>query len=131
MRYLQFFALFNRYDRSEQSPQLLHCLRLYRPSTGIDGLAAIATQQYGGHLAEESLFLLCDTIKGAESSAIVYSLVETAKENGIDPYTYLFYALSVLPYFGKSPAHERLETLMPWDHEVQNRYGQAALRETE
>lgn len=71
-------------------------------------------------------WLFCDTVKGAESSAIVYSLVETAKANGINPYDYLFYALSVLPYFGKSPAHENLETLMPWHPEVQTRYGQAA-----
>ena len=26
---------------------------------GIDGLAAVVTQQYGGHLDEESLFLFC------------------------------------------------------------------------
>ena len=52
-------------------------------------------------------WLFCDTVKGAESSAIVYSLAETAKANGIDSYHYLFYTLSVLPYFGKSPSHER------------------------
>ena len=67
-------------------------------------------------------WLFCDTVKGAESSAIVYSLVETAKANGIDPYDYLFYVLSVLPYFGKSVSHERLDSLMPWANEVQNRY---------
>lgn len=32
---------------------------------------------------------LCDSAKGAESSAIVYSLVDTVKANGIDPYEYL------------------------------------------
>ena len=69
-------------------------------------------------------WLFCDTVKGAESSAIVCSLVETAKANGIDPYHYLFYTLSVLPYFGKSPSHERLETLMPWADEVQQRYNE-------
>ena len=75
-------------------------------------------------------WLFCNTVKGAESSAIVYSLVETAKANGIDPYDYLFYTLSVLPYFGKSPAHEKLETLMPWHPEAQNRYGPAASRQS-
>lgn len=34
-------------------------------------------------------WLFCDSAKGAESSAIVYSLVETARANGIEPYTYL------------------------------------------
>ena len=76
-------------------------------------------------------WLFCDTVKGAESSAIVYSLVETAKANGIDPYHYLFYTLSVLPYFGKSPSHERLETLMPWADEVQQRYNEKLLPGTE
>ena len=64
-------------------------------------------------------WLFCDIAKGAESSAIVYSMVETAKANGIDPYDYLFYTLSVLPYYGKSVSHERLENLMPWRKEVQ------------
>ena len=76
-------------------------------------------------------WLFCDTVKGAESSAIVYSMVETAKANGIDPYDYLFYVLSMLPYLGKSVSHERLETLMPWSGEVQQRYGEEAKSETE
>lgn len=62
---------------------------------------------------------------------IVYSLVETAKANDIDPYDYLFYTLSVLPYFGKSPSHERLETLMPWAGEIQQRYNEKLQPETE
>ena len=76
-------------------------------------------------------WLFCDTVKGAESSAIVYSLVETAKANGIDPYHYLFYTLSVLPCFGKSSSHERLETLMPWADEVQQRYNEKLQSGTE
>ena len=75
-------------------------------------------------------WLFCDTVKGAESSAVVYSMVETAKANGIDPYDYLFYVLSVLPYLGKSVSHEKLETLMPWSGEVQQRYGEEAQTET-
>ena len=59
-------------------------------------------------------WLFCDSVKGAESSAIVYSLVETAKANGIEPYEYLLLVLTMLPYLGKSPAHEELEKLMPW-----------------
>ncbi|MBR4289376.1 MAG: transposase domain-containing protein [Oscillospiraceae bacterium] len=57
--------------------------------------------------------------------------METAKANGIDPYHYLFYTLSVLPYFGKSPSHERLETLMPWADEVQQRYNEKFQIESE
>lgn len=76
-------------------------------------------------------WLFCDTVKGAESSAIVYSMVETAKANGLDPYDYLLYALSVLPYYGKSTSHEMLETAMPWSSEVQQQIGKKAKTESE
>ena len=66
-------------------------------------------------------WLFCDSVKGAESSAIVYSLVETAKANGIEPYEYLLLVLTMLPYLGKSPAHEELEKLMPWHPAVRHR----------
>ena len=76
-------------------------------------------------------WLFCDTVKGAESSAIVYTMVETAKANGLDPYDYLLYALSVLPYYGKSIPHEMLESTMPWSSEVQQRIGKKAQTESE
>ena len=59
-------------------------------------------------------WLFCDSVKGAESSAIVYSIVETAKANSLEPYDYLLMVLSLLPGEGKSPSHETLERLMPW-----------------
>ena len=76
-------------------------------------------------------WLFCDTTKGAEASAIVYSIVETTKANGIDPYNYLLYVLSVLPYYGKSLSHELLEAQMPWSNEVQSRYRNVAKIATE
>ena len=59
-------------------------------------------------------WLFCDTPKGADSSAIVYSIVETAKANGLDPYTYLKLLLTELPYLGKNPASDKLDLSMPW-----------------
>lgn len=67
-------------------------------------------------------WLFCDTPKGAESSAVVYSLVESAKANGIAPFSYLQHALVQLPYLGKSPSHEELETLMPWAPDIRREY---------
>lgn len=55
-------------------------------------------------------WLFCDSVKRAESSAMVYSLVETAKANGIEPYKYLMLMLSMLPYPGKYPAHEEVRS---------------------
>ena len=65
-------------------------------------------------------WLFCDSVKGAEASTVVYSLVETAKANGLDPYDYLLLVLTMLPYLGKNPSHEELEKLMPWHPAVRN-----------
>ena len=39
-------------------------------------------------------FLFANTPKRAKASAILYSLVETAKETGVDPYAYFVYTLT-------------------------------------
>ena len=54
-------------------------------------------------------WLFCDSAKGTEASAVVYSLVEIAKANGLDPYNYLLLVLTMLPYLGKNPSQEALE----------------------
>ncbi len=67
-------------------------------------------------------WLFCDTPKGAEASAIVYSLVESAKANGIEPFAYLQHVLVQLPYLGKTQSHEELESLMPWAPYIQQNF---------
>ena len=67
-------------------------------------------------------WLFCDTPKGAEASAIVYSMVESAKANGIEPFAYLQHVLLQLPYFGRSHSHEELESLMPWAPYIQQNF---------
>mgnify|MGYP004630727135 CR=1 FL=1 len=57
--------------------------------------------------------------KGAEASAIVYSLVESAKANGVEPFAYLQHVLVELPYLGKSSSHEELEAFIPWAPDIQ------------
>lgn len=51
----------------------------------------------------------------------MYSLVETAKANGIKTHEYLLLVLTMLLYLGKSPAHEELKKLLPWHLAVQHR----------
>ena len=41
--------------------------------------------------------LFANTEGGAQSSAMIYSLIETAKENGLDPYRYFVYVLTEAP----------------------------------
>ena len=42
-------------------------------------------------------FLFANTQLGAKSSAVIFSLIETAKENGLDPYRYLCFVLRTAP----------------------------------
>ena len=88
-----------------------------------------AHNPFSNNLAENAIqpfvvgrknWLFCDSVKGAESSAIVYSLVETAKANGIEPYAHPMPVLSMLPNLGKSPAHEELANLIPWHPAVRH-----------
>ena len=68
-------------------------------------------------------WLFCDTIKGAEASAIVYSLVESAKANGVEPFAYLQHVLVELLYLGKNQSHEELESFMLWAPYIQQEFG--------
>ena len=60
------------------------------------------------------VWLFCNTIDGAKATAILYTLVETAKANDIDPYYYLKYLLDSMP--GHMDDHDRgfLADMMPW-----------------
>ena len=42
-------------------------------------------------------WLFANTPAGAQSSAVIYSLIETAKENKLDPYRYLLWVLQNAP----------------------------------
>ena len=46
-------------------------------------------------------WLFCNTVNGAQSSAVYYSLIVTAKENGLNPYEYLTWVLTNAPNLGK------------------------------
>lgn len=80
------YSRFSRYDRSEQGSKLLCGLRVHRLRLGIDGLAAIITQQFGGYLSEESLFLFCgrraDRMKALYWSGEGYVLLYKGLSNG-------------------------------------------------
>ena len=57
-------------------------------------------------------WLFSDTPKGAHASAVHYSLIETAKANGLNPQEYYRYILTRLPYAEKV---EDVEALLPWN----------------
>ena len=64
-------------------------------------------------------WLFADTPKGASASAAVYSLVETAKANGLNVYAYLQHLLLYMPDTEWQRYPEELDELMPWAPEVQ------------
>ena len=59
-------------------------------------------------------FLFSDTENGADASAAVMSIIETAKRNTLDVYGYLLYLLTILPELGNDPTETQLEAVMPW-----------------
>ena len=61
-------------------------------------------------------WLFCDTPNGAQASAIVYTMVEMAKANGVNVYHYLTYLLEKLP--DDRMSDDDLELLAPWNETV-------------
>ena len=59
-------------------------------------------------------WLFNNTPKGARSSSIIYSIIETAKENGLNPFAYLTYVFKTAPNIDFRNDPIALESLMPW-----------------
>ena len=56
-------------------------------------------------------WLFSATVEGAKASANLFSLVETAKANHIEPYAYLRHLFTEIP---KAQCVEDIEALLPW-----------------
>lgn len=59
-------------------------------------------------------WLFSKSIRGAQASATVYSITETALLNGLKPYNYLSYVLEKMKDLGAFPAKEEMIELLPW-----------------
>ena len=60
-------------------------------------------------------WMFSNTPRGARASAILYSVIETAKANGVDPNKYLTHLLTEIP---KRKMDHDLDDLMPWTVKV-------------
>ena len=67
--------------------------------------------ELSNNLAERSIkpfvigrknFLFANTPHGAQGSAVIYSMIETAKANNLDPYRYLTWVLTNAPMLASS-----------------------------
>jgi len=56
-------------------------------------------------------WLFADTPRGAKASATIYSLIETARANGLEPFAYLQH---LLRHIGGAETVEQMEALLPW-----------------
>ena len=61
---------------------------------------------------------MIDTVNGATSSAIIYSIAETAKANQLKPYEYFEYLLTEIPKHMDDKNSNFLEELLPWSETV-------------
>ena len=59
-------------------------------------------------------WLFAKSIRGAQASATVYSITETALLNGLKPYNYLTYVMEKMKDLGAFPAKEEMLELLPW-----------------
>ena len=63
-------------------------------------------------------WILIDSEKGATASAVIYSIVETAKANGLIPGKYIEYLLQNLSQNIDQAKTSYLETLLPWSSSI-------------
>ena len=63
-------------------------------------------------------WLFAKSVRGADASALVYSITETALLNHLKPYAYLTYILDELRKMGAFPKEEELKKLLPWSEDL-------------
>ena len=101
---------------------LLYCNKLFEYERGYREIGLSYKQIYNRaerirNLLGRRNWLFCDTTDGADASMMVYSLLETARANGLNPQKYLEYLLEARP--NKNMSDEELENMTPWNPEVQ------------
>ena len=68
-------------------------------------------------------WVIINSVKGAQASAVVYSLSETAKLNNLNVYDYFNKLLTELPYRMDEDGNidpSTLDDLLPWADTIQN-----------
>lgn len=63
-------------------------------------------------------WLFSNTPRGAKASATIYSIIETARENGLNPLAYLTWLFEELPQLPDMGDPEALDRFLPWSPSV-------------
>ena len=100
-----------RYTLSQWSKLIVYCEHGQLNISNI--LAENAIRPY---VIGRKAFLFCNTPEGANACATFYTLVESAKANGIDPYRYV---LHLCRRIATAQTVEDIEALLPWNVKAQ------------
>ena len=74
---------------------------------------------------------MIDTINGAASSAIIYSIAETAKANNLKPYDYFEYLLTEIPKHADDRDRSFLQDLLPWSDKLPDHIRKPKIQESQ
>ena len=116
-------ATFSPYPKSLTGMAVRYCLDLWEYLTNflLDGRLFvdnnISERSFKRYIIARKNFLFCNTPKGATASAIVFSVLQTAVENGLNPFEYLKYLLEQLPNSDVKDQYV-LDSLLPWSENI-------------
>ena len=94
----------------------------YKTSRSGDNAKAFL-EGFHGYLHTDTVgrknWLFSDTPAGAKASAVIYSIVETAKANNLAPRDYIQFLFENLPDMEIQTHPERLDQMLPWGKLIQ------------
>lgn len=102
---------------------ITYCLNQWDKLTGFmqDGRLEISNNRAENYIRPFVLgrknWLFANTPQGARASAVIYSIVQTAKANNLNPYRYLKYLFENMPNMDVSKP-DNLTTLLPWSNTI-------------
>jgi len=120
--YFDWIGSLNPLPRSKMNEAVTYSLlqRKYLENVYLDGRLElsnnISERAIKPFVQGRKVWLFSNTPNGAESSSILYSIVETAKENHLNPYQYIKYLLETLP----NSTTGDLDSLLPWSESLPN-----------
>lgn len=68
-------------------------------------------------------WLFSASTKGADASASIFSLIETAKANRLSPFDYIEYILEIMPQIDIIQHPEKIDWFMPWSEQIKEEFG--------
>lgn len=119
----QWVSLLNSLQNSNLGKAVTYALNQKEPLSNflLDGRIEISNNHAENairpYVTGRKNWLFADTTHGAKASAIVYSMIESAKANQLNPYMYLVHLLSKLPSLNEL-TQESLTPFLPWSPEL-------------